>query len=373
MTTPDLSYQMCSRCIMDTSDPNITFDAEGVCSHCHRYQKKSETAIIPAAQRDAALQGLVARIKRQGAGKRYDCLIGVSGGVDSTYTAFLVKQLGLRPLAVHLDNGWNSEMAVANIESVLRVLGIDLYTHVLNWEEFRNLQISFLKASTPDSEVPSDHAIVGLMRRVAAKEGIRYILLGCNFRTEGIMPKAWSDGHGDWHYIRSVHRRFLNTPLSNYPHYSIYQRGWYQVVLRQKLVYFLDYFDYDKKSAMQTIEKELGYRKYDGKHYESIYTRFFQAYILPKKFGFDKRRAHLSTLVNAGQMSREEALQEMKNPPCAPAQLQEDYDFVIKKLNLSEREFEEIMNLPKKKFWDYPSYSRDPLMKFAVYLKQQWF
>ena len=357
---------------MDTSDPNITFDAQGVCSHCHRYEKKSVTALIPAEHREKALQDLVFRIKKHGQGKRYDCLIGVSGGVDSTYTAFLVKQLGLRPLAVHLDNGWNSEMAVANIESVLRVLGIDLYTHVLNWEEFRNLQISFLKASTPDSEIPSDHAIVGLMRRKAAEEGIRHILLGCNFRTEGIMPKAWSDGHGDWRYIRSVHRQFLNTPLSNYPHYSLYQRAWYQFVLQQKMVYFLDYFDYDKKRALDIIEKELGYRRYAGKHYESIYTRFFQAYILPKKFGFDKRRAHLSTLINAGQMSREEALEEMKNPPCAPEQLQEDYDFVIKKLNLSAPEFEGIMGLPKKTFWDYPSYERGILMKGAVYLKQRF-
>src|SRR3989338_3815557 len=214
-------YRVCVRCIMDTSDPFIAFDASGVCNHCRHYDAivKQFVRTGPGAERQ--LQHLVSTIQRDGKRKQYDCVIGVSGGVDSTYLAYTVKQLGLRPLAVHFDNGWDSELAVSNIEKTLKRLSIDLFTYVVDWEEFKDLQLSFLRASTPDSEVPTDHAIVALLHQLAAQHGVRYIIIGSNVATEGILPGAWSHGHIDWRYIKQLEKRFGHVQLKTYPHYTL--------------------------------------------------------------------------------------------------------------------------------------------------------
>ena len=213
-------YRICNRCIMDTTDPDIVFDEAGVCNHCHRYDAIAAKRLIPLAERPARLDALVEKIKRGGRGKEYDCVIGVSGGVDSTYVAYLTHELGLRPLAIHFDNGWNSEIAVANIEKTLKALGIDLFTYVVNWPEFRDLQLSFLKASTPDGEVPTDHAIVALLYRMAVKHGLKHVLLGVNVNSEAIMPRKWGYGYADFRYISAVHRQFGKVRLKTFPHYS---------------------------------------------------------------------------------------------------------------------------------------------------------
>lgn len=347
----------CSRCVMDTTDPDIRFDADGVCNHCHEYDRRAREEVFTGEDGRRRLQAIAEKIKRDGAGNQYDCVIGVSGGVDSTFVAYKVKQLGLRPLAVHLDNGWDSELAVNNIHKTLETLGIHLYTHVIDWEEFRDLQVAFLKASTPDSEIPSDHAIVSLMYQMAEKTNVRYVIVGRNVRTETHMPPAWSMGHFDWKYIRSVHEQFGTVPLKTFPHRTRPQELRYRE--KQRWVSILNYVDYVKKDAMDILQREIGFAYYGSKHYESIYTRFFQGYILPRKFGYDKRKGHLSSLVCSGEMTREEALQELEKPPY-PLDMQEaDRVYVIKKLGLTEDEFERIMKLPKKTIFDYPSYTRD--------------
>jgi len=357
-------YQICTRCIMDTSDPEISFDDDGVCSHCHYYDGLASAFIWDEVTRKEKLDRLVDRIRVSGRGQDYDCIIGVSGGVDSTYTAYVVKeQLGLRPLAVHMDNGWNSSLAVRNIERTLNRLGIDLYTEVLDWEEFRDLQLAFLRASTPDSEIPSDHAITAVLMREAIRHGVKYIVTGSNFTTEAIMPAAWSQGIRDWKYIKAVQTRFGTRPIRTFPHFTMYEFIAFLTLRRKRLVGILDKVAYDRDEAMRLIQEDLGWVYYGGKHYESVYTRFFQAYILPRKFGADKRRGHLSTLVLSEQMTREVALAEMEQPICPPEQLQEDREFVIKKLGITADEFDRIMALEPKSFWDYPSYTRSTSFK----------
>lgn len=356
MTTTASDYQICARCVMDTSDPDIAFDEEGVCSHCAWYDENVDRRIIlDEEERKRTLDNYVARIKAAGRGKPYDCIIGVSGGVDSTYVAHLTKSLGLRPLAVHLDNGWNSEVAVRNIERVLNNLGIDLFTEVLNWEEFRDLQLSFLKASTPDGEVPTDHAIYAQLLRVAKKHNVRFIISGMNFHTEGSRVIKWAYGHSDWKYIRSVHAAFGNVPLKSYPHYGLLDLAWSIVIRRIRFLSILNYVDYQKDHAMEILQNDLGWVYYGGKHYESIYTRFYQAYILPQKFNIDKRRMHQSDLIRSGQVTREEALTALEEPICDPDLLARDRTFVLKKLGLADEDFARIMSEPPKTFEDYPN------------------
>lgn len=345
--------RVCTRCIMDTTDPDITFDAAGVCNHCHRYDRVAAQRLIPLDQRSEKLKALVGEIKTAGAGKDYDCVIGVSGGVDSTYVAWLVKELGLRPLAVHLDNGWNSELAVANIEKTLKVLGIDLYTHVMDWEEFRDLQVSFLKAATPDGEVPTDHAIFALLYELASKHGLKHVITGTNVVSEAILPEKWGYGYFDWTYVKDVHRRFGTSGLSTYPHFSLLRLFYYVFIRRIRMVSILNHIDYDKKQAMDVLQNKLGWVYYGGKHYESIYTRFYQAYLLPKKFNIDKRKAHYSNLILSGQMSRDEAVQAMALPVYPAELLEEDREYAIKKLELSPAEFDAIIASPNKTFLDY--------------------
>ncbi|HXG72263.1 MAG TPA: N-acetyl sugar amidotransferase [Gemmatimonadaceae bacterium] len=348
-------YRTCSRCIMDTvADRSVTFDADGLCHHCVRYDALLPSRVVPGEAGRRELARLVATIKEEGKGKEYDCIIGVSGGVDSTYVAYLVKQHGLRPLAVHLDNGWNSELAVKNISRVLRKLDIDLFTTVLDWEEFRDLQISFLKASTPDGEIPTDHAIVATLWGEAVRRGIRYFISGMNFATESIGVPDWTYGHSDWRYIKDVHRQFGNTKLRTFPHITLpYLALYVNGIRRIRTVSILNYVDYRKAEVMDFLQKELGWEYYGGKHHESIYTRFYQGYVLPKKFGVDKRYGHLSDLVKAGQLTREQALEEIKRPPYPEAVQQEDIVYVCKKLGLSRSEFDLIMESPVRSFRDY--------------------
>jgi N-acetyl sugar amidotransferase len=351
------NYQICTRCIMDTSDPEIQFDEQGVCNHCHDYDRLVEQRVIAGEAGIQYLERLAEKIKRDGKGKPYDCLLGISGGVDSTYVAYVARtRLGLRPLAVHMDNGWDSELAVKNIEETLKRLGIDLYTKVLDWEEFKDIQTAFLKASTPDSEIPSDHAIGAVLGDLAEELKVRYILTGSNVRTETHLPHAWSQGHSDWRYIRSVHQQFGKRKLRTFPHQSFIK--YYQRLFSLRRIDVLNYLDYDKNKAMHVLESELGWRYYGGKHYESIYTRFYQGYILPTKFGYDKRRSHLSSQVCSGAVNRDMALAEVQKPTYSPAMQEEDREYVAKKLGMSDAEFEEVMNLPRKSFWDYPSYTR---------------
>lgn len=348
-------YRICTRCVMDTSDPDIAFDANGVCNHCTGYLASAQRRLLPAAERAAALERVVEEIKAAGRGHDYDCIIGVSGGVDSSYVAWKVKELGLRPLAVHLDNGWNSELAVGNIKRLLERLGIDLYTDVLDWEAFRDLQLAFLRSGTPDLEIPTDHAIVATFYNQARRHGIRHLVSGVNFRTEGIHVRAWSQGHVDGVYVRGVYRAVTGRRLERFPVIPVADLVRSIVFERPKMVLLLDYLDYDKAAAKQLLMEQFGWVDYGGKHYESVYTRFYQGWILPARFGYDKRRMHLSTLICSGQVGRAAALAELDQPPYDPALAAADKVFVAKKLGVSVAEFDALMALPKRTYADYPN------------------
>lgn len=338
---------------MDTSDPTIRFDAMGVCNHCR--EAEARLGKYPEADREQRLLELVETIKREGQGKEYDCIIGVSGGADSTAVAFHVKRLGLRPLAIHFDNGWNSELAVDNITRTLEALDIDLFTYVVDWEEFRDLQLSFLKASLANCEAPTDHGIDALLFRMAKKYGTRFILSGSNLATEAIMPISWGHYTQDLRLLKAVHKRFGKVPLRTMPLISI--RDYIKCVFVDKIrqIPFLNYVDYDKEVAKEMFAREIGWRDYGGKHYESVWTRFFQGYYLPTKFGYDKRRAHLSSMIVSGQIQREDALAQMELPSYDANLLTQDLDFVIKKFGLESREFDELMKIPNRTASDYPN------------------
>jgi N-acetyl sugar amidotransferase len=349
-------YRICTRCVMDTSDTEISFDVNGVCNHCKKYDDNMKRFVFTGESGKKKLDDIVRSIKREGEGKEYDCVIGVSGGVDSSYVAFLVKKAGLRPLAIHLDNGWDSELAVKNVERLLSKLEIDLYTHVLDWEEFKSLQLAFLRASTPDSEIPSDHAIVAILFQKAKELGLKYIIPGTNIRTESHLPKSWSQGHRDWLYIKSINDQFGTKKLVTYPHYTFLEDIFAHRSYRW--VPILNYVDYSKFEAMKILENELGWKYYGGKHYESIYTRFYQGYILPKKYGYDKRRSHLSSLVCSCETTRTDALKELESDPYPQDMMEADKTFFLNKFGLTEQQFVEIMAATPKRFQDYPSYDK---------------
>jgi len=342
---------------MDTiGDLDITFDEKGICNYYYEFTEKLKVRVPVAPENKKQLDALVAKIKASGKGKKYDCIIGISGGVDSTYTAWLVKQMGLRPLAIHLDNGWDSELAVKNIENILNKLEIDLYTEVLDWEMFKDLQMSFLKASTPDGEIPTDHAILSILYKMAAKFGVKFIISGMNFRNEGMLPPSWARGYLDWKYIQGVQKRFGKSSLKSFPHMSIVKFLNYNLLQGIRSVSFINYIDFNKDEAMKLIQEELGWKYYGGKHYESIYTRFYQSYILPEKFNIDKRKAHLSCLImSTGEVTREQALELLNQPTADPQMIAEDKEYVMKKLGFTEEEFEKMMKLPIKAITDYPN------------------
>jgi N-acetyl sugar amidotransferase len=357
-------YQMCSLGIMDTiGDPDVSFDKKGVCNYYYEYKEKAKIRLVDPNESSRKVAEIVEAIKNSGRRKMYDCVIGVSGGVDSTYTAYKVKEeLGLKPLAIHFDNGWNSELAVSNIEKVLKNLEIDLYTYVVNWEEFKDIQLSFLKASTPDGEIPTDHAILAILYRIAAEQNIKYIVTGNNFRTEGVMPPSWAYGHIDWKYIKSVQKLFGKSKIRTFPHLTLSRFLHFTFIKRIQLVSILNYFEYDRPQAMELLQQKLGWNYYGGKHHESVYTKFYQSYILPRKFNIDKRKLHLSTLIFAGLMDRETALAKMTEPAYPLTEVNQDREFVIKKFGLTDAEFESIMNAPPKSFHNYPN-------SFAIHKK----
>lgn len=354
------TYRVCTRCVMDTTDPSITFDQKGLCNHCQRYDSMVSDVVARAdrGERQSELEIIAAEIKAQGRNSDYDCIMGLSGGVDSSYVAYTAKRLGLRPLAVHFDSGWNSELAVSNIESIVKTLGIDLHTHVVDWEEMRDLQLAFFKASVANCDIPTDHAFPAILYREAAKHGIKYILSGSNYATEFILPSAWGYQSSDLRHLRDIHRRFGRQKLREYPTIGFFsQYLWYPYVKGIKTVKPLNYLPYNKFAAKTLIAKELGWRDYGGKHYESVFTRFFQGYYLPVKFGYDKRRAHLSSLINAGQITRAQALDELSEPTYDRGLQEDDKQFVAKKLGVSVSELEDIFLLPNKDYSDYASYA----------------
>ncbi len=338
---------------MDESAPRLDLDERGVCRYCREFDRDA-TSREKTGRFDGGPE-LVERIKHAGRTLRYDCLIGLSGGADSSYALYLAKNLGLRPLAVHVDNGWNSELAVMNIENLVRKLDVDLFTIVIKWNEFRELQLAFLKAGVVDLEMPSDHAIIAGMFHTARRFGAKYLLSGDNHSTEVTLPEGWNHRKTDLVNLRAIHDRFTTEPLTSFPQLSTVGLLFHQRVLGISLVPLLSYFPYVKKDAIALLQREVGWRPYPGKHGESVITRFYQGSILPRKFGFDKRRIHLSRLVCSGQITRDEALAELAAPPYSPELQALDREFVIKKFRLTEAQFEALMAEPPHAHDEYPT------------------
>jgi N-acetyl sugar amidotransferase len=332
-------YQQCSRCVMDTSAAEITFDDDGICNFCTEFLERSSHIIHEDEQaKEQRLERFVETVKSAGKGKSYDCVVGVSGGVDSSWTLAEVKRLGLRPLAVHMDNGWNSELAQSNIANLVQGLGLDLYTHVIDWEEYRALMQAFFDADVIDVELLYDNAMLAVCYQQARKFGVKYILSGSNQATEGMrMPKAWNWYKRDVRNIKALAKRFGGVRIKTFPTHSTLDFVLDEFVRGIRWISFLDYLPYNKFGALDVLERDYGYKRYPFKHYESIFTRFYQGYILPRKFGVDKRLLHLGTLVAAGQMSREEALEGLAGIPYPSRQdLESDIRYFLKKMGWSE-------------------------------------
>lgn len=365
----EVAYRQCALTVMDTmADPDISFDKEGICNYYYDYKKAESENVLTGEAGERKVSELVNVIKESGKNLPYDCLIGLSGGVDSSYVAYLVKHLGLRPLAVHLDNGWNSELAVMNIQNIVNRLNIDLFTLVINWEEFRDIQLSYLRASVVDIEVVSDHAIFATMYKLARDKGISYMISGTNVVTEHIMPPTWLYKKMDYANLRDIHNQFGKVKLKTYPFLDFKKYVYYSSVLKLYPTSILNYVPYNKATIKKLISEELGWRDYGGKHYESLFTKFYQAYILPEKFKIDKRKAHLSTLICSGQISRDQAVKELEGPLYNPRDLENDKEYVLKKLGLNESEFKSIMAASRRSHHEFKSDSnlKEGYMKFLL-------
>ncbi|MFT5777420.1 MAG: N-acetyl sugar amidotransferase [Crocinitomicaceae bacterium] len=354
---------------MDTTDPAIQFDESGNCNHCTEFLDKRAKYKYRGEESDRALKQVIEDMKATGKGREYDCIVGLSGGVDSCYAAYLLKQNGLRVLAVHLDNGWNSEEAVQNIKSVAQKLDIDYESYVLDWEEFKNLQLSFLKASVPEAETPTDIAILASVHHFASKYKVKYIVSGGNFATEGILPKYWHYDAKDKKYLTSIQKKFGTVRLKKFPTFGFNKEMIHKVVKRTKIIYLLNYVDYKKDETMEFLKKELDWKYYGGKHYESKYTGFIQSYYLVKKFDLDYRRATLSSQICTGDVTRDEALEILKISSYASIDVEKEKAYLAKKLGISLAEFQAIIDLPPKWYTDYPNNEKKLAFVYNTYRK----
>jgi N-acetyl sugar amidotransferase len=363
-------YEQCTHCILDTGDdPEIKFDDSGVCNYCRDYDNNYVKNAKSAAENQFELERTLVEIKKSGKGNKYDCIMGLSGGVDSSFLALKAKEFGLNPLIVHFDNGWNSELAVKNIENIINYTGFDLYTYVVDWEEFRDLQLAYIRSGVLDWEIPTDHGFFATLHKQAYKKGIRYILTGHNHQTEAILPKTMRWSKMDVANIKDIHDKFGTTPLRTLPLMGFFEYTWYLRVRKFERINLLELMNYNKEAAKKTIINEFQWRDYGGKHYESIFTRFYQGFVLLNKFGFDKRKAHLSNLICSGQISREEALAEIAKPPYDPEMLVEDKEYVIKKLGISIAEFNQIMDTPPISHNNFKSYETGVYVQHRKFMK----
>jgi len=363
----DRHYQICTNCIMDTTDPNITFDEKGWCDYCRNYHKNVLPNWHPNEQGEKLLMPLINKIKKDGKGKAHDCLIGLSGGVDSSYVTYLAKvKFGLRPMLFHVDAGWNSQEAVNNIEKLVDGLGLDLYTEVIDWTEMKDLQLAFFKAQVPHIDTPQDHAFFAALYNFAAKNKFKYILTGANFSTECVRePLEWHYHASDLVQLKDIHKRFGKLPLKKFPTADIFTyKLYYRYIKGVRVVKPLDYVPYFKETAMKELVDLFGWQKYDYKHYESRFTRFYEGYWLPKKFGYDKHRAHFSSLILTNQLTRQDALNLIAKPAYDEKTIMQDFEYIAKKLDLTIQDLQQLMEGENKSYRDYKS--RMPLISLAT-------
>lgn len=360
-------YRICSNCVMDTTDSKITFDERGWCDYCRNYHDVILPSWFPNEKGEQLLASVIARIKKDGERRKHDCLIGISGGVDSSYLTYLAKEkFGLRPLILHVDAGWNSQVSVNNIGRLIDGLGLDLHTVVVDWQEMKDLQLAFFKAQVPDLDTPQDHAFFATLYNFAAQYGFKYILTGANYSTECIRPPLeWVYHASDLRQLKDIHRRFGIRPLKTFPMADIFKyKIYYRFIKGVRVVKPLNYVPYIKEKAKQELIDRFGWQEYGNKHYESRFTKFYEGYWLPKKFGFDKRRVYLSALILTEQMTREDALGILEQPPYDEKEMAQDFEYVAKKLDLTVEELQELMEGENRSYLNYES--NMPLISFAT-------
>ena len=351
-----MRYKICSNCVMDTSDSRITFEETGMCDHCTDFYNN----VKPNWKTDVTginlLSTIISEIKEDGKKSDYDCILGLSGGVDSSYMLHIaVKQFGLRPLVFHVDGGWNSELAVNNIQVMIDKLGLDLYTEVINWEEMKDLQLAFFKSGVPHLDIPQDHAFIATLYNFANKYNIKYILNGGNISTECVRnPLEFLYYGTDMSQIRDIRRRFSTNKMETYPFSPVLKHKFYlRYIKGVQVVKPLDYMPYFKEDAIKLLEIEYGWTPYPQKHFESRFTKFYEGYWLPERFGFDTRRVQYSSLILTEQLTREEAIQKLKKPAFNPETIDEEFKYIATKLGISVSELLWYFNLPRKYYWDY--------------------
>jgi N-acetyl sugar amidotransferase len=352
------SYQICNNCVMDTTDSMIVFDDRGICDHCNTFYK----SILPNWHTDSrgrnALEIIASKIKKDGNGKEFDCIIGMSGGIDSSYLTYIArKEMGLRPLVFHVDAGWNSQEAVNNIEKLVDKLGLDLYTEVINWDEIRDLQLAFFKSGVPHIDTPQDHAFFAMMYKFAVQYNVKYILTGANYSTECIRnPIEWMYYQSDSIQLRDIHRKFGSRPLDTFPITSILRHKIYLPYIKGiHVIKPLNYLPYVKEEAIRLLSEQLGWQSYPQKHFESRFTKFYEGFWLPKRFGYDTRRVQFASLIVTKQMKREDALKKLEVPSFDEHTIKQEFEFVATKLGISVEELESYLHAPKKTFRDYKS------------------
>ena len=342
---------------MDTTDPAITFDSNGVCNHCHQFDERARREWFPDDEGGRRWNALVTQMKAKGLGKEYDCILGLSGGVDSSYLALKVHESGLRPLVMHVDAGWNTELAVANIEAVVKYCGFDLHTHVVDWEDMRYLHLAYMRAAVSNQDVPQDHIFFSSLYHFATNNGIRYILSGGNLATEGIFPASWHGSAMDAINLKAIYKRYGEHKLVHYKTISFFDCYlWYPFVKKMRTLRPLNYMPYDKAEALSELQERVGYKPYPRKHGESLFTKLFQNYYLPHKFGIDKRRPHLASLIVSGQMTRAEALAKLDEPLYDNAELEIDISYFCKKLRITREQFDELLKVPVHHYSDFPNW-----------------
>ncbi len=360
------NQQMCTTCVMDISDPEITFNEEGVCNHCLNFEN-TKINWFPNQEGKKKLEAYLSQIKKSGHNQEYDCIIGLSGGIDSAYLALKAKNWGLKPLVIHVDAGWNSELAVSNIEKIVKHCNYDLHTEVIDWTAMKNLHLAYLKSGISNQDVPQDHIFFSTLYHYATKNKIKYILSGGNIATESIFPTSWHGSAMDAINLKAIYKRFGSTKtLKNYKTISFFKYYvYFPFVYRMKVLRPLNFMPYDKRDALRELEK-IGYKKYEGKHGESIFTKFFQTYYLPKKFGYDKRKPHLSSLIVSGQLTRKEALMELDKPLYDLDSIKNEKTYIAKKFGLSLEELDEIINNKNHNYSDFPNWTKYlKLIKFC--------
>lgn len=350
------NYQICVNCVMDTSDTNITFDDQGVCDHCNGFR----THVAPRWHPDDTGRQMFARtveeIRQRGKGKPFDCIIGLSGGLDSSFLLHqVVTEFHLRPLAFHVDGGWNTDIAVNNIQVLVEKLGLELFTEVINWEEMKDFQLAFFKSGVPHIDVPQDHAFVATLYKFANKNGIKYILNGGNISTECVRnPLEFLYYGTDMRQLRDIRKQFCTNELKTYPFSSVLFHKIYLRYMRGlKVVKPLDWMPYTKAMARETLSREYGWKPYPQKHFESRFTKFYEGYWLPERFGFDTRRVQFSSLILTDQMTREDALGQLERPAYDPETISHEFDYIAKKLAISSDELRGYFDMPLKSYRDY--------------------